>query len=166
VVHVVRRNERLSLGSDFTGRPAASSNSETAGTPANSAVGKSKTAQRILAAQKQPPGPTLFLGNLGFQATEETIRNMFTAHMNSLRQQSRKAGLNDDNEGKEEMISTNDKKLRKVRVGTFEDSGLCKGSDSITFIFHQLTLLLDGHSSISLTLRTLQLPYSIREIIT
>ena len=154
-------------GSDFTGRPAASSNTAITGTLVNSAVGKSKTAQRILAAQKQPPGPTLFLGNLGFQATEESIRNMFTAHMNSLRQQGRKASLNNDDKGKVEMELMDDKKLRKVRIGTFEDSGLCKGSDSMAFIFlHQLTLLLDGLLLISSTMKTQQLPYSIHETIT
>ena len=117
-------NDRYNPGADFTGRPKAGSISATTGTTANSAIGKSKTAQRILAAQRQPPAPTLFLGNLGFQATDVSIRSMFEAHLNSLRQDSQKVG----EEGEEKVMAMDGKKwLRKVRMGTFEDSGLCKG---------------------------------------
>lgn len=49
--------------------------------------------------QKNPPCPTLFLGNLSFEATEQSIREAFEW-----------AG-----------------DIRKVRVATFEDSGKCKG---------------------------------------
>jgi RNA recognition motif-containing protein len=49
--------------------------------------------------QKNPPCPTLFLGNLSFDTKEESIRENFSW-----------AG-----------------DIRKVRVATFEDSGKCKG---------------------------------------
>ncbi|KAI7907232.1 uncharacterized protein BX663DRAFT_465753 [Cokeromyces recurvatus] len=49
--------------------------------------------------QKNPPCPTLFLGNLSFDTTEQSIRERFEW-----------AG-----------------DIRKVRVATFEDSGKCKG---------------------------------------
>lgn len=49
--------------------------------------------------QKNPPCPTLFLGNLSFDTTEASIREHF-------------AWAGD---------------IRKVRVATFEDSGKCKG---------------------------------------
>lgn len=49
--------------------------------------------------QKNPPCPTLFLGNLSFDTTEKSIRENFEW-----------AG-----------------DIRKVRVATFEDSGKCKG---------------------------------------
>lgn len=39
-------------------------------------TGLTKTAQKILRAQKHPPGPTLFIGNLSFNATEEGVRDM------------------------------------------------------------------------------------------
>ncbi|KAG0915616.1 hypothetical protein G6F57_000710 [Rhizopus arrhizus] len=49
--------------------------------------------------QKNPPCPTIFLGNLSFDTTEKSIREAFEW-----------AG-----------------DIRKVRVATFEDSGKCKG---------------------------------------
>lgn len=51
------------------------------------------------AQQKNPPCPTLFLGNLPFTATAEMIQAQF------------------------ESLGH----IRKVRVATFEDSGKCKG---------------------------------------
>ncbi|RCH80620.1 hypothetical protein CU098_005780 [Rhizopus stolonifer] len=49
--------------------------------------------------QKNPPCPTLFVGNLSFETTEKTIREAFEW-----------AG-----------------DIRKIRMATFEDSGKCKG---------------------------------------
>ena len=49
--------------------------------------------------QKNPPSPTLFLGNLSFDTTKESIQEHFSW-----------AG-----------------EIRKVRLATFEDSGKCKG---------------------------------------
>jgi RNA recognition motif-containing protein len=55
--------------------------------------------KREIKKQKNPPCPTLFLGNLSFDTTEKSIREQF-------------AWAGD---------------IRKVRVATFEDSGKCKG---------------------------------------
>ena len=78
-------------------------------------MGVSKTAQKILRSQKQPAGPTLFFGNLGFETTEQSIRDMLNSHRNKL-------------EG-DESSEEKGRWIRKVRMGTFEDSGKCKGYD-------------------------------------
>jgi hypothetical protein len=75
-----------------------------------------KTAKKILANQKQPPAPTLFFGNLGFDATESMIRELLEAHR-------RKSKPNEE----AEEGAKDDVWIRKVRLGTFEDSGKCKG---------------------------------------
>jgi hypothetical protein len=88
-----------------------------------------KTAQKILLAQKQAPAPTLFFGNLPFQTTEDEIRQLLDAHRP--RNKSGKEGGDVDEEQKEDWI-------RKIRMGTFEDSGLCKGclrSAMLSFVF-------------------------------
>ncbi|KAF8592759.1 hypothetical protein K439DRAFT_1324152 [Ramaria rubella] len=121
-------------GGDFTGRPTANSDSLQTGAAAGSLIGKSKTAQRILGSQKQPPAPTLFLGNLGFHATEESIREMLEAHLKSRRQEVPKESPKKAVEGEESAEPPSDKKwLRKIRLGTFEDSGLCKGWAFVDF---------------------------------
>jgi RNA recognition motif-containing protein len=55
--------------------------------------------RKVIKKQKNPPCPTLFIGNLSFQTKEEHIREAFEW-----------AG-----------------DIRKVRMATFEDSGKCKG---------------------------------------
>ena len=94
-------------------------------------------AQKILAAQKQPPGPTLFFGNLGFEATEDSIWQLLEAH----RRKPAETLVNDNEDksvGNEEEedpkpksrgkgSQKEDKWIRKIRMGTFEDSGKCKG---------------------------------------
>jgi RNA recognition motif-containing protein len=49
--------------------------------------------------QKNPPCPTLFVGNLSFDTTKESLQELFSW-----------AG-----------------DIRQVRLGTFQDSGKCKG---------------------------------------
>ncbi len=100
-------------GDDFTGRPAVAAVEGADDNKPTAPKTHSKTAQKILREQKQPPAPTLFLGNLGFETTEDSIRQLFEAH----RHPKKKEG---DEESKEVW-------LRKVRMGTFEDSGACKG---------------------------------------
>lgn len=77
----------------------------------------SKTAQKILSVQKQPAAPTLFFGNLPFETTEDDIRQLLDAH----RPRNKRSAGEDEDEG------LKDDWIRKVRMGTFEDSGLCKG---------------------------------------
>lgn len=102
------------LGDDFKGRPTSAAGDK-AGVPAAQSLpaGKSRLAQKILATQKQPPAPTLFFGNLGFQTTEESIKNMLEGHR--------------EVRGKEKDSTETKRWIRKIRIGTFEDTGNCKG---------------------------------------
>lgn len=69
------------LGQDLHGVQSGS----TAAAPSRAIVGVvpptlNRTARKILDRQRNPPGPTLFLGNLGFETGAEDIREMFDAH--------------------------------------------------------------------------------------
>ncbi|KAI0368121.1 hypothetical protein BV20DRAFT_969712 [Pilatotrama ljubarskyi] len=99
-------------GDDFNGRPAPAPGAEGTDHVASKAAGLSKTAQKILKVQKQPAGPTLFFGNLGFETTEKSIRDLLESHRP-------KGG--------------DEKWIRKIRMGTFEDSGKCKGWAFVDF---------------------------------
>ncbi|KAG5339173.1 hypothetical protein C0989_005300 [Termitomyces sp. Mn162] len=113
-------------GDDFAGRPVKEG-ADVAATNTHS-----KTARKILQSQKQPPAPTLFLGNLGFETTDEDIRQLLEAHRPKPSKTKVTVGEKED-EGAEEKDSTKDVWLRKVRMGTFEDSGLCKGFAFVDF---------------------------------
>lgn len=115
-------------GDDFNGRPKAKTEDLD-----GAKSGLSKMAQKILASQKQPPIPCLFIGNLGFEATEESIRGMIEGHTKALADRSSSKPKRRDDEEKNDMserskegqtVSTG---IKKIRMGTFEDSGLCKG---------------------------------------
>lgn len=69
--------------------------------------------------QKQSPAPTLFFGNLGFETTEASIRELLEAHR-LIKKQGKDVPTEAGGKSKDVWI-------RKVRMGTFEDSGLCKG---------------------------------------
>ncbi|GLB34101.1 putative RNA recognition motif containing protein [Lyophyllum shimeji] len=124
---LIGRKLLIKDGDDFTGRPAKAD----ADAPAPGAVTHSKTAQKILNAQKQPPAPTLFLGNLGFETTEQDIKQLLEAH----RVVKKKAKKEDDTAPAEGDTKDEPKDvwIRKVRMGTFEDSGLCKGFAFVDF---------------------------------
>lgn len=83
--------------------------------------GQSKFAQKVLSAQKQPPAPTLFFGNLGFETTVESIRGLLEAHRAKEAKSETVPSEPANNDG------VKDAWIRKIRMGTFEDSGLCKG---------------------------------------
>ena len=139
-------------GDDFTGRPAKAKTEPSEGPGggqgeksvrnATTAEGRnlSKTAQKILRAQKQPPAQTLFLGNLGFETTEGSIRELFEAHRHWGHKDKGKEGdvkveKREGNQGEGEVqggdaAKSKDVWIRKIRMGTFEDSGACKGSVS------------------------------------
>lgn len=110
-------------GDDFAGRPVRE------GVDAAGAHTHSKTARKILGSQKQPPAPTLFLGNLGFETTEQDIRQLLEAHRTKPPKKKAETGEGEQDEeaDEKEKEKTKDVWLRKVRMGTFEDSGLCKG---------------------------------------
>ncbi|KIP02111.1 hypothetical protein PHLGIDRAFT_503084 [Phlebiopsis gigantea 11061_1 CR5-6] len=105
-------------GDDFAGRPAAPAPEDADAKPG--LTGHTKTAQKILRSQKQPAGPTLFLGNLGFETTEDAIRALFMQH--------RELKVVAEDEEKKP-----DKWIRKIRMGTFEDTGKCKGWAFVDF---------------------------------
>ena len=114
-------------GSDFNGRPSTSTAADTEdGTSdqKSNPVTATKTAQKILRAQKQPAGPTLFFGNLGFATTEESLRSMLTRNH---KRGSKPVTKDDDDEEEPAQPQKNEKWIRKIRLGTFEDSGKCKG---------------------------------------
>jgi hypothetical protein len=124
---------RAYVGNDFAGRPIttppAGTQEDAKGPSAGKSVsGLTKTQQKILRVQKQPPAQTLFLGNLGFDTTVDSIRELFEAHRHSS-QKARKGVKANDAEASagEDNNVTKDVWLRKIRMGTFEDSGACKG---------------------------------------
>lgn len=127
-------------GNDYRGRPSAAQKEAQAeagadgDTPAASKTALTKTAQKILKSQKHPPCPVLFMGNLGFETKEDTIKQMLEGH-HAATHASKKGGVkaDEDEESDVEMKDAGEKKdipelgLRKVRLGTFEDTGVCKG---------------------------------------
>lgn len=121
--------------SDFTGRPQSVVLASDDGT--TPVAWRTKFAKKVLAVQKQPPAQTLFLGNLGFEATEASIRQMLEAHHRlSKKGKEKDTGEVNKEEGEEALAikeepqpaaKLKDEWIRSVRLGTFEDSGLCKG---------------------------------------
>ena len=80
----------------------------------------------------------MFFGNLGFEVTEDSIRQLLEAH------RKKPAGVPAGDSGGESAdsekegdcskvksggkgLQKEDKWIRKIRMGTFEDSGKCKG---------------------------------------
>ncbi|KAH7343865.1 hypothetical protein B0J17DRAFT_644282 [Rhizoctonia solani] len=128
----------IKKGDDFTGRPNApkpgaglEEEGEAKAPGAQPASNThSKTAQKILAAQKQPAAQTLFMGNLPFETKEEDIRQMIEGHglPSDLESQAKKEGAAKNPGGKPQRW------LKKIRMGTFEDSGLCKGWAFLDFL--------------------------------
>ncbi|KAF5371198.1 hypothetical protein D9758_004099 [Tetrapyrgos nigripes] len=118
-------------GDSFEGRPKpAAADQSTGGADdqthaSTSTKSLSKTAQKILNQQKKPPAPTLFLGNLPFETTEESLRELLDAHQPKAKKGD-KEKVKDGEAKKEDWI-------RRIRLGTFEDSGLCKGFAFVDF---------------------------------
>ena len=117
----------------------------------------------MLRAQKQPPGPTLFLGNLGFETTEASIRELFEAHRYWGRKgREKEKGAEEqevdggEGEGKDGSAKSKDVWIRKIRMGTFEDSGACKGSVSHLVILTRRALTLCMRRGIGSLLSTLR----------
>lgn len=87
------------------------------------------------------------MGNLPFETKEDDIRQMIEGHglPSDLEEQAKRDGAAKNPGGKPLRW------LKKIRLGTFEDSGLCKGY--VEFITrkqcNQLTSPKAGHSSTS-----------------
>ncbi|KAF8841542.1 hypothetical protein BDN67DRAFT_1002205 [Paxillus ammoniavirescens] len=132
------RNLLIKDGNDFKGRPAlevpegATETKPVAGAKSSS-TGLTKTAQKILRMQKQAPAPTLFLGNLGFDTTEHSIRQLFEAHRRYKTGGEKGKGKDVNVEEDQDQEKSKDLWIRKVRMGTFEDSGACKGFAFVDF---------------------------------
>ncbi|KAF9559659.1 hypothetical protein CPC08DRAFT_666234 [Agrocybe pediades] len=126
---LIGRKLLIKDGDSFEGRPSAIAGEHAITDPSLAHKTHSKTAQKILRAQKQPPAPTLFFGNLGFETTEESIRELLEAHRPKPKKGKEVATDGDEPEQKSKGIW-----IRKVRMGTFEDSGLCKGFAFVDFM--------------------------------
>lgn len=166
-------------------------------TPGGGKTGLTKTAQKILRSQKHPAGPTLFVGNLSFNSTQEGLLELFersakaregwTKSMKERKREEKRekrkadsleakkrraerdaakvgkagaesgsdsdsdsdeegdkprndAASSDDDDDSSSSSSSSDEEqeegeeatprgagVRKVRMGTFEDTGKCKG---------------------------------------
>ncbi|KAM0789004.1 hypothetical protein ACM66B_003072 [Microbotryomycetes sp. NB124-2] len=255
--HLDGRKLLIKASTDFTGRPTSTTSataiataalgldsatatgsgapsSSTIATHAEGATGQtlSRTARKILDRQKNPPGPTLFLGNLGFETTIEDIKELFDAHQRAAaawtpkkkdagtgkKDDKKKAkeadagtGASDDDEADEntkdkdeedasdaektkeegEDAEEGEKKpkrvrskkrrkdgegdeqqqpapepvsdagIKKVRIGTFEDSGKCKGWAFVDFksLEHATRALLNPRNH-TLAGRSLNVEYA------
>lgn len=119
------RNLLIKGGTDFRGRPGLDPKAAELGSDANHGrTGLSKTAQRILRSQKNPPAPTLFLGNLSFETKESDIYDLLEG---SAQKRYEETATSD-----ESGVSAS-AGIRKIRMGTFEDSGKCKGFAFVDF---------------------------------
>lgn len=124
-------------GDDFNGRPAPAADADTSASAKPNLSGHTKTAQKILRVQKHPAGPTLFLGNLGFETTEQSIRQLFDSHRAKPPAKPQSEADDPDLAAEENADADADAKkpwIRKVRMGTFEDSGKCKGCVHSTYL--------------------------------
>ena len=113
----------IKSGSDYTGRPGLDPTALTHSASATGGrTGLTKTAQKILHAQRNPPAPTLFMGNLSFETTEEAIRELLDGSA-----QRRYVQDHPEKEEEEEEGEPPGAGISKIRMGTFEDTGKCKG---------------------------------------
>ncbi|KAI9513352.1 hypothetical protein F5148DRAFT_295223 [Russula earlei] len=121
-------------GDSFLGRPAKPGMSLQVDGLGAQGKGHSKFAQKILSAQKQPPAPTLFFGNLGFETTVDSIRGLLEAHRAKEEKSDAVAvaAAASSSESATKDVGE-DRWIRKIRMGTFEDSGLCKGFAFVDF---------------------------------
>lgn len=111
-IQVLSRSDYLA-GRDFAGRPEKDGGPNAS---LNALTGLTKSARKILSQQKNPASQTLFLGNLSFETTEDEIAALF----GRTHPKQKKDSHNTNNENDAAP-------LVKVRMGTFEDSGKCKG---------------------------------------
>lgn len=143
----------IKSGSDFRGRPGLDTHAAELGSDATQGrTGLTKTAQRILRSQKNPPAPTLFMGNLSFETKESDIYDLLDG--SAFRRHEEAAASDETN-----VQATAG--IRKVRMGTFEDTGKCKGFAFVDFDSAALaTKALIEPRNARLLGRTLQLEFA------
>ncbi|WFC96105.1 Nucleolar protein 13 [Malassezia brasiliensis] len=147
----------IKSGSDFTGRPGLDVTALTGVHGASSGrTGLTKTAQKILQAQRNPAGPTLFMGNLSFETTEEAIRELFDGSAQRRYLQEHENDPEDQRDADPPGAG-----IKKIRMGTFEDTGKCKGFAFVDFVSttDATKALLEPRNG-RLLGRTLQLEYA------
>ncbi|KAI5478603.1 RNA-binding protein Rnp24 [Pseudohyphozyma bogoriensis] len=138
--HLEGRKLLIKNSSDFTGRPAPAALPTLDGIAltdaSNSAPGApqtlNKTARKILNRQKNPAGPTLFIGNLGFETTAEDIKGMFDAHQLSAQSWARKVKGAKEDKGEEEKSddeAEGDEEEKKEDDGTDRDDDESEDED-------------------------------------
>ena len=134
-------SRELMTGNDYAADPNAR-------TPKPDRPKADPMAAGILKRQQHPEGPTLFMGNLPFDATEEAIRDMIEEHAaepvpkpatdkdegeDEETEEVKEGGEEEADKPTEPENTRGGKKsgLRKVRLGAFEDTGRCKGWASV-----------------------------------
>lgn len=145
----------IKRSTDFSGRPLSAANLETCHSSVSQSTSTvSKSVRKILGRQKQSPAPCLYFGNLGFETTSQSISSMLRAHHAA--QQNWKPKIDQQNPSsklvsapqedetrinstadlskKRAECASNEVGIRKVRMGTFEDSGKCKGFAFVDFV--------------------------------
>ncbi|KAI9625223.1 hypothetical protein H4Q26_016414 [Puccinia striiformis f. sp. tritici PST-130] len=185
----------IKRATDYSGRPSAvpllSSNPSTSAIPPTTV---SKSVRKVLDRQKQPPAPCIYFGNLGFETTSEGIVSMLHAHhqaqqvwkpkntttasaSSSLTKPKPSGKDSDDSEDEDNEEEEGGGKgkldnrsaevgIRKVRMGTFEDSGKCKGFAFVDFhTVEQATNVLVNMKNHRLDGRNLTVEYASAEAV-
>lgn len=101
----------------------------------------SKFSKKILSSQQNKPNPTLFFGNLSFETTEDSIKNWLISN----------AEKHHKRQIEQQKLSADDKLevgIKRVRLGTFPDSGKCKGWCFVDFknTTQATSVLCDSHN--------------------
>ncbi|TIA90616.1 hypothetical protein E3P77_02205 [Wallemia ichthyophaga] len=86
----------------------------------------SKFSRKILSSQQNKPNPTLFFGNLSFDTTQESIKNWLVSNA----EKHHKRQIEQNKAGADDKLDVG---IKRVRLGTFPDSGKCKGWCFIDF---------------------------------
>ncbi|TIB73926.1 hypothetical protein E3Q23_02823 [Wallemia mellicola] len=101
----------------------------------------SKFSKKILSSQQNKPNPTLFFGNLSFETTEESIKSWLISNAEKLHTRQKQ-------QQKVDQESKLDVGVKRIRLGTFPDSGKCKGWCFIDFknTTQATSALCDSHN--------------------
>lgn len=168
--HLDGRKLLIKDGNDFAGRPAPAAPADGATPSEGAASSQTKFAKKVLSAQKQPACATLFFGNLSFQTTEASIREMLTAHRKASKKspktptggdKAEEAGTGADGTDAKSKKDDDGKWIRKVRLGTFEDSGNCKGWAFVDFVSNEdATAALTNPRNYKLDGRDIKIEYA------